>query len=572
MTTAPRRLRRRPRLLVAAVAAALAGLLLSGCVSIPTQGPIGTGEVVPVEPGLAIPLADDPEPDASPEQIVAGFLSAGAAGLYDEFAVARKYLTVTAADSWDPRARVLVYPLQGGGPEIQTSEDGTVLATVPVAATVDAAGRYVEAAPGSREEVAFELMLDGAGQWRISGLDDGVLMSSPNFQSLHRRSAVYFVSRDATQLVPEIRWFPTRNPATVAVEALLAGPSPWLRDAVVTGVPEGTRLTTGAVTVVDGVATVDLSAEARRADSWQRRLIQAQLEAVLERVPGTLVSRVEVTVTGVPWDPEGVAGLARDQAPASGPYLLSQDTLALLDGSDVVPLADVAALEGLAARSPAVGYDGVLRVVLAGRDRIMLLPLTAETPTVLVSGTDLLAPSVDRADWVWTGERASGGIFLAVRPGAEPLLIPAEAYDGRQVRSVRVSRDGTRVAVVSAADGDVSVDVSAVVREEDGTPRAVGPAMRVGASLIDATEAVWVDEGTLAVLGTSGALAVPTTHLVPLGGPTEALSIVDGAVGIAAGRSDRALYVVTSEGVLHRRQNTSWLEVAEGVRAVAFPG
>lgn len=557
-------MRRRPVLLLLLVA------LLTGCMAIPTSGPIGTGEDVPVEEGSAIPLANEPEPDAGPEQIVSGFLSAGAPGLSDEFTVAREFLTLGAARDWDPRQRVVVY--DGGGPEITRRDDGTVRVSVPVTATVDDGGRYSEAVPGSDVELVFELQRDGAGQWRISALEDGILMSAPTFETLYRRTALYFASQDREELVPDVRWFPTRNIATVAVAQLLAGPSAWLRDAVVTGAPEGTRLATNAVTITDRAATVDLTPDVRQADAADRGLLLAQLEAVLSRLPGTLVTEVEVLVSGVAWAEPEVPELDRDPQPASGPWVLAGDRLAVVDRGEVVPAEDTAPLTGLDARSPALSLDEQTRVVLDGTTRLLRLPTDGSAPVVLLTGDDLVAPSVDRHGWVWSGERDAQGTVTAVR-GDVVVPVAVEWLEGRRVHSLRIARDGTRAVLVSeGADQQVTVDVLGVTRDDDGAPQRLGRPLRIGAVLRDASEAAWVDEGTVAVLGTSRDLSVPAMHLVPLGGPSQPLSIVDGTVGIAAGRGDRSLYLAVDDGVLYTRQNMSWFRVAEDVRDPVFPG
>ena len=87
--------RTRPRPAWAALVVAV--LLSAGCVGIPTSGPIQDGNTVVEEPGLGVALANDPEVDAGPQQILTGFLSAGAGGLADEFVVARKFLTPAGA-------------------------------------------------------------------------------------------------------------------------------------------------------------------------------------------------------------------------------------------------------------------------------------------------------------------------------------------------------------------------------------------------------------------------------------------------------------------------------------------
>ncbi|WP_051480597.1 LpqB family beta-propeller domain-containing protein [Cellulomonas sp. KRMCY2] len=567
--------RRRVTLVLVAAAAALS---LVGCVAIPIDGPIQEGDVVPAEPGSAFPQASDPLPGASPVEIVNGFLTAGAAGLYDDFAVARKYLTGSASSGWDPRAGVILYPLQERQPRVEERTDGTILVSIPLAATVDAAGVYTEAEPGAApRELVFELMRDSTDQWRVSQLDDGVVMAASSFTNQYRRTAVYFASPDRTQLVPDPRWFPTAKIATSAVSALLDGPSAWLRDAVVTGAPEGARLSTPAVSVsAERVASFDISSPAGLGVAADRNLLQAQLEAMLLRLPGTVIDDVVVTADGLPWEPTAATWvLDRDVAPASGPYVLQGEQLAVLDGGEVVPLEGVAVLNGLDARDPAISLDEQIRVVLDGTRRLMLLPPDGAAPVPLLTGSQLMAPSIDRYGWIWTGEQLSSGTLTAVRADSELVEVAAQWLEGRTVRSLRVARDGARVAIVSAgpSEGDVTVDVAAVVRDEDGTPRLLGETpLVIGAALVDATEVAWVDEVTVAVLGRSGAQNVQMVHLVTLGGPTSALPLKDGATAIAAGRGDRSLYLVDAEGALFSLQSGSWVREALGVRSPVFPG
>lgn len=548
---------------------------LGACAAIPTSGEIGTGDTVVVEPGQAIPIANDPGIDAEPEEIVKGFLQASAAGFYDDFTVARRFLTASAANRWDPRESVVVFPLQGSGPEITRRGDDSVLVSVPVSATVDAEGRYTEAVPGSIEEIVLEVAKDLSGQWRISGLENGVVMASTNFMPVFRATPVYFASTDRTQLVPDLRWFPSEAIATSAVTALLQGPSPWLRDAVVSGAPEGVALSTAAVTVgADRVATMDLTAEGTVTRSADRNLLQAQIEAMLLRAPGIAVTDVRITVGGLEWETTAALSPERDVAPGPGPYVIWRDRLALLDSGAVVPLADAPALTDLNAHSPAVSLDGEIRVVLSGSGTLLHLPRDGSEPVPLVVSPGLVAPSIDRLSWVWTAPRASDGTVVAAQPGAEPVSVAADWLEGRTVRSLRLARDGSRIAVVSvAADGsDPSVDVAAVVRDDDGTPQLLSAPTQVGAILTDATEVAWVDEVTVAVLGISGNQTLPAVHLAQVGGTTTSMSPVDGSVGIAAGRGDRTIYVVNAEGTMYVRRTGAWVEAATGVRDPVFGG
>nr|WP_297425653.1 LpqB family beta-propeller domain-containing protein [uncultured Actinotalea sp.] len=564
--TSPPSRARATRAVVVLLAAVVA---LAGCATIPTSGPIGTGEVVVRQPGAPVPLAIAPEPDAPPEQIVGGFLRAVDAGIFDEFATARQFLTFQASSGWDPRARTVVY--QGGGPDIARQEDGTVLVTVPVAATIDAGGRLSEAAPSTREEVAFELRQGDDDQWRISALEDGVLLASPTFEQFYRRTPVYFATVDLQYLVPDVRWFAARNQATAAVEALLAGPSPWLRDAVRTGVPDGARLSTTAVTVERGVAQVDLSVETRLASAAERALLQAQLDATLMRQQGVLVNEVQMLIAGAPVDPPAVPELTVNPIPGEGPYVLAGGVLGLLERGTVVPVEGVAPLPD-GAGSPALEPGGGVVAVRLGAGEVAVVPTDGGPPFPVLTGTALVAPSVDRFGWVWSGERTSAGVLRAARADGTTVEVELPWLAGRTLQGLAVAVDGARLVVTSSGPEGAAVDVAEVARMEDGTPRQSGEPLPLAPALVDVGPVVWVDEVTVGVLGRTGSQAAATVHLVEVGGLTSALPLVDEAVAIAAGRGERGLYVLGADGVLSVRQGQSWSVVAEGIQGVTFPG
>ncbi|GAA2725966.1 LpqB family beta-propeller domain-containing protein [Cellulomonas aerilata] len=565
MSAAPARLRRR----LAVVAVWAVTVLVAGCVSIPTAGPVAEGDGTVDEPGSVFPLAYSPPTDASPTAIVQGFLSASAAGLGDSYAVARQYLTAPARTSWAPGEGVAVYST-AENLEFDDSRDSQVSVTFPMVATLDADGRYAESPPNAEQDAVFDLVQDAQGQWRITALDNGVLLSQPIFDSVYRATPLYFLGPTADVLVPEVRWFPERNTATYAVRALLQGPSPWLRDAVRTAFPEGTALALESVPVgADGTATVDLSAAVAAAGTDDRALMKAQLAEVLE-LPG--IRDVAVSIAGLPMVEPEPAELRRDPSPGTVARMIRDGQVLQLDGDEPTFAADVAPLAVPDPHGLAWARDGGPTVLLSGADTLVLAPAPGGAPRALVQGPALVAPSVDPASWVWTGPSQSAGRLTAVQVDGPVVDVGAEWLDGRVVRSLRVSRDGARVAIVSAGPDGVTVDVAGVVRDGSGTPQRLTERMRVGARLLTATQVAWLDESTLAVLGTSGTMTGPTVHLVPTAGPTRPLPAIDGAVSLAAGRGERALYVATDAGVLLTLRGTSWVEVVTGVQSPAFPG
>jgi hypothetical protein len=297
-----------------------------------------------------------------------------------------------------------------------------------------------------------------------------------------------------------------------------------------------------------------------------RPLLLAQIEATLRQVPE--VGKVQLEVGGVPLQAdEGAATLQRATPPGGNVELLQAGRLVQLSGTDLVPVPDVAPLTGLDPHSPARNDDGSVRVMLSGRGALVTVP-TSEAPSqTLVTGPGLAAPSVDRFGWAWTGDAA--GELLVGKVGEAPVRLTPDWAVGRAVSAVRVSRDGTRVAIVSRGPDGVEVEVVAVNRDASGVPQKVGTPVRVGVPLVDASAVAWLDESTLGVLGTSG--GATSLQQVPLAGATKPLPEVGDLVGVAGGKQP---YVSTADGELLRLVGQSWVKVPgiEGVADPSYPG
>jgi len=570
-----------PRGALSVVLAGTPAVWLAACLSIPTVRPISRGSPAPTEPVIPIPLPLGPQDGASQEDIVAGFLSAAQAGVWEDYETAQEYLARGA--QWDPWAQTIV---ASRDPEVTRVQDGEVRVTVVSAATVDAFGVYEEAvADAAPVEMAFGLVREG-GEWRIASLPDGIVVRTSSFTSAYSPVPVYFAAPDGRTGVAEVRWLPTRDLLRRTVRSLLAGPSPWLRDAVVTAIPPLERNPVEDVVGPDasGVVTVRLAPEVHRTElaGNARELLQAQLEATLKTstLRGIVVTAVHVTSSGdVPWevDQARFVPLARDVFADAGPFVIHEDRVVEVRAQGVLqPVSGLPSLEDLEApHHPATGLRGGPWVVLDGPGRLVLLPTDGEPPRTLHTGADLVAPSVDSSGWAWTGERtANPGALVAVSADGEVVELVAPWLEGRELRSVRVARDGTRVAVASVGpDGAVGIEVRAVIRT-DGHPQLLGQeGLTVGSVFADVTDLSWLDGTRLAVLGTRVDSEQPGVHEVPLGGATALVQFVpEDARGIAAGRGEGSVFVVDGEGVLRVLRGSSWVVVAEGVADPAFPG
>ena len=599
---------------------------LTACATIPSSGPVERRDVTVSELGPIFPQAYGPASGASPGDIVQGFLSAQLVGLDDDWLTAREFLTPRGAQAWDPSARTVIYsgevdysstvvaegegdpgsetdtedsvdgraagttgepgdraqpsptpsPAPGGsaaGPETATT--ASVRGRVAVVGMLDTDGRFTEAAQGTVQDLTFTLEKSAAGEWRIATTEDGIFVSDPNFQLVYRATTLYFPSQDGKFLVPEVRWYSKLNTATHAVNAVLAGPSPWLRDSVRAVVPDGTRLLLDSVTIdASGVARVDLTKDVLAATTEERALLQAQLSAVLLKLPR--VRSVELLANSLPMSIPASVNPLRDPSPSlPAPLVLADDQISQIQGDVATPLAGFRALTGLDPTALATDDTAQLVVLRSGTTTIRTAPTPETEAATLVTGTDLVAPSIDRFGWVWTGDRVAGDGLRAVTATGTQVTIAAPWLDGRTLESIRVSHDGARIAVVSSLGEESRIDVAAIVRDDSDVPvRLSEDVLAIGASVPAATQVVWVDESTVGVLARGVSSGIATFFEVPLSGRSVALSGVDDTVWISAGKGLRSVYVATSDGELLSRARTgnTWSVAATGVQIPVFPG
>src|SRR5690606_14622034 len=131
-------------------------------------------------------------------------------------------------------------------------------------------------------DVTFDLTRGADGQWRISALDDGLLVLANFLTDAFHRTPLYYPTSDRQWWVPDVRWYPKQSWRTTATQAILAGPPEWLAQSTVSVVPEGATLAIDAVTVADdGTIDVSLTPAITEAPPDDRALLVAQLEATL---------------------------------------------------------------------------------------------------------------------------------------------------------------------------------------------------------------------------------------------------------------------------------------------------
>ncbi|WP_425956359.1 LpqB family beta-propeller domain-containing protein [Xylanimonas sp. McL0601] len=561
----------------AVAAATLAAALLAGCASIPTDGRVRQGGDDVARGGDIGIIAPGPAFDAEPDAIVRGFLQAAQAGPTSTtpFSVAREYLTAPAEDAWKPYSQVIVLDgvMQVESPETvdEQPDRAVVHASGTLVASVDENGVYTEEPAPSTKETTFELTRE-AGQWRITSLEDGLLMPSQFFTSTYHQTRLYFPTPDLKSWVPDVRWFPQQTWRTNAVQEILAGPPDWLGAAVAPVLPAGTALALNSVTKgPDGRYQVPLTDQVSEASGAARGLFAAQLRATLSDATGesagvTLLDRngpIVPPVVDTPAFPRtsGLALVLRDGRlwNLAGRQLQVADVDADLHGLDPTALALGSGAD------PVVVRDGTTRIVRVTGHR-----------EVLLEGTSLVAPSVDRFGTTWSGDR-TGPIQAVLSTGGQ-YPVSAPWLEGRVILSLAVSPDGARIAVVSSGAGGQLVQVAGIVRDAHGVPTALPEPLTVGNPVHGVTRAVWQDEAVLALLGQEdGAFGVYLAGVGGQGGSagglTRRLTGITDVAALSASVGSGGILALDNQGVLYLHESSAvWPVVGQGVSLMAFPG
>jgi len=550
------------RALVVALAVSVA---MAGCAQVPSSGPV-------VEVDQALPevasssfvraLARPPRDGMSQVEVVQGFLDA-ASGFEDGHAVARMYLTARAAQSWDPEAGVRVY---GNDTDtLANTTDRQVIFSAAQVAVISARSQYIPAEPETALSAAFELVQQG-NEWRIDGVPQGLLLSRAAVERSYREFQTYYIAAPGGILAPNPVLFTSsqRDVTPDLVSALLAGPGSWLGPAVLSGFPAGTRL--NSVTTTDGVIAVDLSSEAAGADDVARQQLSAQLVWTLRQVPG--MRAVVVTVDGQPFPVPGIdpvqprtawAEFDPDGLPADAPWYLTRAgaVMTMTPANTFEPVPGAAGVGVPRVRNPLVSLD---RTVVAATDARPAL-LTAQTQTgarwreAPTAGTSA-GGSWDRTGLLWLPDPQAGVQVVTVL-GSKKVPI-----DLTQVRSVQISRDGSRAVVVAG-----SAAYLMRVDREGSPPRLDRPRLLM-AGPVRAVAWSSATQVTLLVKQPDQPAQVATLDLGLLalrflGGPPRARSV--------AAAPDRPLLSGTADGQVWQFNGAAWVPLAPG-RQPRYPG
>jgi hypothetical protein len=539
----------------------ISALVLSACGGLPVSGPVNPGLAVGEDAGSPEFLfrPDEPQPGATPEQIVEGFIRAGSGpGPAANWEVARMFLAPSIRETWNPEASVTI-DLPDDRQLVSPTEGAVDLSVVAVA-TVDSSGAYQPDAGVT--PLAFRLAQQDDGEWRITEAPDGVVIDRDVFTNVfHRYSLMYF---DPTWqfLVPDVRWFPTTNAATRIARALVNGaPSAWLADSVQNAFPESVSARP-SVPLDSGIAQVTLSAEALLVESNTLDRMQTQLDASLATAG---VAGAQMLVASTELDAEPVS--TRSTRVTGPPLVLTDEGFGFLAGDELTPVPGLSeAMRLVAPASIQVSPDrdfAAVRLVDGGVARV-----PADSPVAVVdSRGGLIDPGADPFGYIWSVPRAQPSAITAFSIAGQQFAV-ADAWPGAsEILATAVSRDGTRLAALLVTGGRSEVWIAGIVRGSEAVPVRLGEAVPLGPVTGSGSGLAWLDDTTLGVLSTESGGPLFSEQLV--GGPATGTDAPIGAASVAGATSISTVRLRTDDGSLYVKRGANWQRTTSGILILA---
>lgn len=565
-------------------------VLLAGC-----GGSVGASRGV--EPGLEVRGGEDqpvraifpkPTPDATQQQIVSGFVRAGASSDGD-YETARSYLTPEAGKAWKPEGEIVLYSTSTPLAVTPQAPNAAVL-TGAVQGTISADGHYVNAAPSASRQVTFEFARIN-GEWRISNLpkEFGRWITTSDLDNLLKPYTLHYLAADRRALVPDRRWFPRDHLATRLARAQLEDPPAYLGGSVRNDIPRGSRLIADSVSVTDGIARVEIAGKVPT-DQVQRENVWAQLVSTLLQDPsvqGVTVRVEDVTLelpnVDLPVRTIDQVGFPAAPASAAGrPVVRRGSSLYLLQSTSVVDRDprtsghvdipqdfDALALSADGTEIAAVDPDGQGLSRFKGENRY-------EMPFF---GTDVGPPAYDSRGFLWAGgtgiDEETGAALWVFNMAGDPATqrqatakpVAADWLIGRRVVQVKPSPTGDRVLILHTADNGTApqLDVAGVVRGAGGEPRSLAVPRRLGTNLVEPVGLVWLSDVSVATLAKrAGATEDRRPYVISLDGEEQSLAEVPTGVAIASTGGERDILVTTSDGNVLRRAGQQWISLGRG--------
>ena len=549
----------------------LVTLALSGCSGIPTSSQVFYGEEISEDTSTQFVrvIARPPSLDMSPEEIVRGFLDACAdpSGNYE---IARQYLEANVGEAWNPLTGIEVYESS----TIQISgEQNSLTIGADKIGTISDLGRFQSGDPGAQISKSFDLEQNSGNQWRISNLNDGILLSSGDVDRSFRSFPIYFFNTGLTSLVTDNLLVPVSNSgaATSLVRSLLDGPSPYLSPVATSAFPVGTTLSYGSVPILNGIAQVDLSKEVLGADELTRRAISAQLVWTLSSLAN--VSAVQISVSGQPLNLTNVDSLQTIQDWQSLSPLPNPDrvNLNLIRSEAIYSVTNVGEKLQFESTTPLIfaapnELDSKIAVVTKDLKSLQVISKASSKFELVAQGEQISKPTWDREGSIYFSDFGFGVREVTSDGALREVAVDVSALGtSDQVKQIAVSSDGIRVAVLMS-DGVADVVAVGAIFKTDSETRIIG-LHRIERSITSIRDIVWSSPTSIAVLGSDESKSDLLFDVSLLDGKAKTFSTPIGAQQVSVDGNGK-LYVSAVDGTdqfLYQQTFGSWTLVATGI-------
>ena len=550
--------RRMLRIALAAIATATV-LALSACAGLPTSGPVFAG----LRPGEVAPpdfsyVPVKPQDGASPEQIVQGFIDAGI-GPEGSWAVAQLYLAPSYRDQWKPNALTTVDD-RSARTYVQ-AQDAKVVLTVTQQATVDGDGVY-RPSDGGQTPLSFQLAkVDG--QWRITKAPGGIVLGADQFPSVFHEYPLMYFDPGWNYLVPDVRWFPSTNAATRIATALVDGkPNSWLAGSVVSAFPDNVSMGAPSVSVSGTVGQVSLTRPVLSLDRPTLNRMQTQLAAsmtetglsgVVMQFNGSTIAAQDVSTRSTRVDPRALV-----QTDKGFGYLAG-------DAGSIEPVKGVSeAMTKIRPRAIALAADASAAAVRTESGVVARVPASGPLLS-LDQRHGLIDPVIDPQGYIWSTPADAPGALLAYGTDGKAIAVTGGWSSASHVSAIAMSRDGARLAALVTVGGQLSLEVSGVVRDGDGRPKSLGDALTLATFPGRGIALTWLDDSTLGVIAASGSGRVVVQQAVS--GPSTSTPAPDDAVGIS-GTIGTTVRLRGADGTLYSQRGSNWEKAGTGVQVL----
>lgn len=454
------------------VVTVVALVLLGGC-GIPDE--TGVTEIGPgTSAGISTGDNDLPVPEATRgttkdrSEFILNYLEA-AAGDYDTAVDrAKGFMTKSLADRFKPAASPRVIRLTDN--PLEDLEDGTVVLSYELVGTLDKNGVLEPAAEPVRDKYEFTVSeVTGEPGLFVADAPAFLLLSDAALAEKYAERTIYFWNTERTTLVPDVRYMPRslpeeQEPDTI-LSWLIAGPSPWLRDAV-ESLPEGTATVGKVPAIADNRLQIELKGQvlpakgAAEALDRLRRQLQWSLRTVLPQYLDLKIGHQE---------PQEYSGPDFHASNIAYRLVTKPERFVVYDGK-IVRMKDSTNEEEPVPAIPAADNKDVRRAafhssathtyvaLVSGRDETLRVGAAQFGGQVALQAVTGLPAGRGYPEWAITPDRETGGAVGLIIAGGRLYSFGARGGAAQQVplpgvtgtiSAFSVAPDGHRVAVVS---------------------------------------------------------------------------------------------------------------------------